>query len=144
MAVLLWSLLASLTALTPAIPPFQLTAMSFAIAGGLGILFMLLSGRRIGDLARVPRGAWLLGVAGLFGYHALYFIALRRAPALEASLLNYLWPLLIVLLSRETLLICCVTTESMFGLLKTTSLQLASGNAASWRGSKRAIGFLSP
>jgi drug/metabolite transporter (DMT)-like permease len=42
---------------------------------------------------------WLIGIGGLFGYHALYFLALRFAPAAEAGLLNYLWPLLIVLLS---------------------------------------------
>jgi drug/metabolite transporter (DMT)-like permease len=35
----------------------------------------------------------------LFGYHALYFLALRFAPPAEAGLLNYLWPLLIVLFS---------------------------------------------
>ncbi|MDB5625966.1 MAG: protein of unknown function transrane, partial [Tardiphaga sp.] len=43
--------------------------------------------------------AWLVGVGGLFGYHALYFLALRLAPPAEAGLLNYLWPLLIVLFS---------------------------------------------
>ena len=42
---------------------------------------------------------WLVGVGGLFGYHALYFAALRRAPPAEASLITYLWPLLIVLFS---------------------------------------------
>ncbi len=98
-AVLLWSLLATLTTLTRPVPPFQLAAMSFAIAGALGLLYIVLSGGRIGDLLRVPRGAWLLGFAGLFGYHFLYFLALRRAPPLEANLLNSLWPLLIVLLS---------------------------------------------
>jgi drug/metabolite transporter (DMT)-like permease len=46
-----------------------------------------------------PPGAWLLGVGGLFGYHFFYFLALRLAPPVEANLLNYLWPLLIVLLS---------------------------------------------
>jgi drug/metabolite transporter (DMT)-like permease len=46
-----------------------------------------------------PLGAWLLGVGGLFGYHFFYFLALRLAPPVEANLLNYLWPLLIVLLS---------------------------------------------
>jgi drug/metabolite transporter (DMT)-like permease len=46
-----------------------------------------------------PWGAWLLGVGGLFGYHFFYFLALRLAPPVEANLLNYLWPLLIVLLS---------------------------------------------
>jgi drug/metabolite transporter (DMT)-like permease len=42
---------------------------------------------------------WALGVFGLFGYHFFYFTALRLAPPVEANLLNYLWPLLIVLLS---------------------------------------------
>jgi drug/metabolite transporter (DMT)-like permease len=46
-----------------------------------------------------PPVAWIVGVGGLFGYHALYFLALRFAPPAEAGLLNYLWPLLIVLFS---------------------------------------------
>jgi drug/metabolite transporter (DMT)-like permease len=46
-----------------------------------------------------PPAAWIVGVGGLFGYHALYFLALRFAPPAEAGLLNYLWPLLIVLFS---------------------------------------------
>ena len=48
---------------------------------------------------RQPWPVWLLGVGGLFGYHAAYFIALRHAPVVEAGLINYLWPLLIVLFS---------------------------------------------
>src|SRR3546814_15002276 len=36
---------------------------------------------------------------GLFGYHVFYFLALRNAPAVEASLIAYLWPLLIVVFS---------------------------------------------
>jgi drug/metabolite transporter (DMT)-like permease len=48
---------------------------------------------------RQPLVAWLVGVGGLFGYHALYFLALRFAPPAEAGLLCYLWPLLIVLFS---------------------------------------------
>ena len=48
---------------------------------------------------RWPARVWLLGIAGLFGYHALYFGALQLAPPAEANLVNYLWPLLIVLLS---------------------------------------------
>src|SRR6202020_3229515 len=46
-----------------------------------------------------PPLVWAVGVGGLFGYHALYFLALRFAPPAEAGLLNYLWPLLIVLFS---------------------------------------------
>jgi drug/metabolite transporter (DMT)-like permease len=46
---------------------------------------------------KIPPQVWLIGVAGLFGYHFFYFTALRNAPAVEASLIAYLWPLLIVL-----------------------------------------------
>ena len=38
-----------------------------------------------------------LGIYGLFGYHALYFAALKLAPPAEASLLNSLWALFTVL-----------------------------------------------
>jgi drug/metabolite transporter (DMT)-like permease len=48
---------------------------------------------------RQPAEVWALGIFGLFGYHALYFFALRLAPPAESGLINYLWPLLIVLFS---------------------------------------------
>ncbi len=96
-AVLMWSLLALLTAASGQVPPFQLIAMAFAI-GGLAGLAWIAWGRRWSDL-RQPWPAWLLGVGGLFGYHFFYFSALRSAPAVEAGLIAYLWPLLIVLLS---------------------------------------------
>lgn len=47
----------------------------------------------------MPPLTLLTGIYGLFGYHFLLFFAFRQAPALEANLLNYLWPLLIVMLS---------------------------------------------
>jgi drug/metabolite transporter (DMT)-like permease len=52
---------------------------------------------------RVPVSTLLLGVYGLFGFHFLLFVALRSAPPLEANLVNYLWPLLIVVLAPVTL-----------------------------------------
>lgn len=96
-AILLWGLLALLTASTAGVPPFLLTALTFAIGGGLGLLVLILRGQ-LGRL-RQPAGAWALGVGGLFGYHAVYFAALKSAPPAEASLIAYLWPLLIVLFS---------------------------------------------
>lgn len=50
-------------------------------------------------LWRVPLKTLAMGVGGIFGYNFLYFFALQNAPAVEASLINYLWPLLIVMLS---------------------------------------------
>lgn len=94
-AILLWAALAPLTVFTTGIPPFELLALSFAVAFLSG---MALLGFR-GDLAelRQPPAPWMTAFTGIFGYHALYFYALKAAPAAEASLIAYLWPLLIVL-----------------------------------------------
>src|SRR5690242_19737172 len=97
-AILMWSLLAVLTVATGKIPAFQLAAMTFAIGALVGSLTWMGRPGAIGALRQAPL-AWIVGVGGLFGYHALYFLALRFAPPAEAGLLNYLWPLLIVLFS---------------------------------------------
>jgi drug/metabolite transporter (DMT)-like permease len=97
-AIVMWSLLAALTVATGRVPPFQLLAMTFAIGACIGPLTWLWRPDAIRAL-RQPLIVWLVGIGGLFGYHALYFLALRLAPPAEAGLLNYLWPLLIVLLS---------------------------------------------
>ncbi|EGP09522.1 DMT superfamily permease [Bradyrhizobiaceae bacterium SG-6C] len=97
-AIVMWSLLAALTVATGRVPPFQLLAMTFAIGACVGPLTWLWRPSAMRAL-RQPIMVWLVGIGGLFGYHALYFLALRLAPPAEAGLLNYLWPLLIVLLS---------------------------------------------
>lgn len=98
-AILLWSSLAAVTAAVTEIPPFELVALSFALSTLAGLGWAAISGERLAALRDVPLGYWLLGVYGLFGYHAAYFYALQNAPAIEANLINYLWPLLIVVLS---------------------------------------------
>ena len=97
-AILMWSLLSVLTVATGKIPAFQLAAMTFAIGAAVAFASWIWRPAAFGAL-RQPLTAWVVGVGGLFGYHALYFLALRFAPPAEAGLLNYLWPLLIVLFS---------------------------------------------
>jgi drug/metabolite transporter (DMT)-like permease len=97
-AILMWSLLAVMTVATGKVPAFQLAAMTFAIGALVGSLTFVGRPDAVRAL-RQPPLAWAVGVGGLFGYHALYFLALRFAPPAEAGLLNYLWPLLIVLFS---------------------------------------------
>ncbi len=98
-AVLMWALLALFTALSGQVPPFQLLAMTFSVATAIGIVGALARGTSPLAHLRQPAPVWLLGVGGLFGYHFFYFLALRNAPAVEASLIAYLWPLLIVVFS---------------------------------------------
>src|SRR5690349_7104232 len=88
-AILMWALLALLTAASGAVPPFQLAALTFAIGGSLGALSWIRRPAAVAAL-RQPPEVWALGVGGLFGYHALYFLALRLAPPAEAALVNYL------------------------------------------------------
>lgn len=97
LAILLWSTLAVSTSATGAVPPFLLTALTFAMGGAVGLVAAL-RGPGLAVL-RQPLSAWVHGVGGLFGYHFLYFTALKLAPPAEAGLICYLWPLLIVLLS---------------------------------------------
>ncbi|SFC92487.1 DMT family transporter [Tropicimonas isoalkanivorans] len=97
-AVLLWALLALFTVGSAPVPPLQLTAMSFAVGGALGLVWALATG----GLHRLRGVAWSVyafGTVGLFGYHFFYFSALRLAPPAQAGLIAYLWPLVIVLLS---------------------------------------------
>ena len=94
-AILMWSLLALLTAASGTMPPFQLSAITFAIGSLPGVLLLIARPKRLA-LLKQPAKVWLIGVGGLFGYHFLYFTALRNAPTVEASLIAYLWPLFIV------------------------------------------------
>lgn len=97
-AILLWSFLAVLTVGSSPMPPLQLNAICFAISGVIGLIWVY---RGIGfpALMGVNWKIYAFGTLGLFGYHFLYFSALRLAPPAEAGLIAYLWPLLIVLFS---------------------------------------------
>jgi len=103
-AVLLWGTLAPFTAASGAVPPFQLLAIAFAAGFLPGLAKWLILARR-GDGGQVlaalrqPARVWAIGIGGLFGFHLLYFLSLRHAPPAEANLINYMWPLLIVLFS---------------------------------------------
>lgn len=97
-AVVLWALLAFFTVASAPVPPLLLNALCFGIGGAVGLVWLLTSGG-IGRLRGVPLSVYAFGIAGLFGYHFLYFSALRMAPPAEAGLIAYLWPLFIVLFS---------------------------------------------
>lgn len=94
-AIALWSLLASLGVSLGHVPPFLLTGLALLIGSVLALPFVA----RDTSQWRIPVSTLALGVYGLFGFHFLLFIALRLAPPVEANLVNYLWPLLMVVLA---------------------------------------------
>lgn len=97
-AVALWALLALFTVGSAPVPPLQLNALCFAIGGAIGLVWVgTTDGFAV--LRTISWKVYVFGTAALFGYHLIYFSALRLAPPAEASLIAYLWPLLIVLFS---------------------------------------------
>jgi len=88
-SIVLWSFLAYLGAELNRFPPLFITGVALTLSG----LLSLFRARHW----KIPFKTLLVGVGGIFGYHAFYFSALHHAPAVEANLVNYLWPLLIVL-----------------------------------------------
>ena len=96
-AIALWSMLGLLSRAAASLPPLHLTAMAFCVSAVLGAALLAVRGEL--GMLRQPGLVWAHGVFGLFGFHALYFAALAWAPPAEANLINYLWPLFIVLFS---------------------------------------------
>jgi drug/metabolite transporter (DMT)-like permease len=94
-AIALWASLAALAVSLAHVPPFLLTGIALVI-GSVPAWPLVW---RNPSVWRIPPRTLALGVYGLFAYHFLLFIALRHAPPVEANLVNYLWPLLIVVLA---------------------------------------------
>lgn len=91
LAILIWAAQASFAVTLREVPPFLLTGLTLMVGGSLSLpkfRSWTLSIRSV-----------CVGVYGLFVYHFFYFLALRNAPAVEANLVHYLWPALIVLLT---------------------------------------------
>lgn len=97
-AIAMWSLLALFTVGSHEVPALQLNAICFAIGGAIGLAWGVSTGS-LPQLRTVPWQIYAFGAAGLFGFHFLYFTALKLAPPAEAGLIAYLWPLLIVVFS---------------------------------------------
>ena len=96
-AILLWASLAYLTLLTHALPPFEWLALTFGLATFIFAMGLLRKKRVSVVLSAFNVKALFFSSGGIFIYHALYFLALKLSPPAEASLILYLWPLLIVL-----------------------------------------------
>jgi drug/metabolite transporter (DMT)-like permease len=112
-AIALWASLAALGVALAHVPPFLLTGLSLLI----GSLIALPLSRFDWRQWRVPPTTLALGIYGLFGFHFLLFIALRHAPPVQANLVNYLWPLGIVVMAPLFLPGVSLTTRHVLAAL---------------------------
>lgn len=94
-AIVMWGGLAALGVSLSHVPPFLLTGLGLLV----GSVIALPLSRFRPAAWKVPLPTLALGLYGLFGFHLLLFIALRTAPPVQANLVNYLWPLGMVVLA---------------------------------------------
>jgi len=94
-AIALWASLAPLGVKLAHIPPFLLTGLGLLVGS---VIALPLAQFRLARW-KVPMPTLAVGIYGLFGFHFLIFMALRNAPAVEANLINYLWPLGMVVMA---------------------------------------------
>ena len=139
--IALWASLATLGASLAHVPPFLLTGLGLLAGSVIALPLVRFDVRR---LAVTPR-ALALGVYGLFGYHFLLFTALRLAPPVEANLVNYLWPLGIVLMAPLLLpgvrLTAAHVLAALVGLAGAAIAILGRGGATGEAGPMAALGF---
>lgn len=133
-AIALWASLASLGVSLRHVPPFLLTGVGLLVGSLLALPFVLKDRQQW----KIPASTLLLGVYGLFGFHFLLFIALRHAPPVEANLVNYLWPLFMVVLAplflRGVHLRTVHVAAALLGFAGAAIAILGAGNGAAGGG----------
>jgi drug/metabolite transporter (DMT)-like permease len=149
LAVLLWSFSALYIGWTSQAPPFLLAALSSIIGSIYFFLTCLANPAKFSFAIRQKWEVWALFFSAVVFYRALYLTSLKLAPIVEANLLNYLWPLFIILfsalidhirLSKKVYLgaVFCFAGAVCIGISKKGNLSfeaghiLAIGGALTW------------
>lgn len=138
-AIVMWGALALLAKKTAEIPPFQLLAMCFFIAASILPVTRFFAGKTV---FIKPTLTWLdsaIGIGALLGFHGFYFMALQFAPAIEVSLIGYLWPMLLALLVAPQGMRIQAIVGGSFGLVA-VSIVLGWTNIS--LGSDHVVGYL--
>lgn len=131
MAIFLWGGLALLGVNTTSIPAFQLLAMCFLISSLLMFVKRMLAKKTIFEKPELTMSQWVIGVGALFGFHFCYFIALKSAPAIEVSLISYIWPMLLAIFVSNKATIFKALIGGLVGFIG-ISFIIAGDNALSF------------
>ena len=98
-AVLIFSVGSLLYVLGIEVPPFQFLALQFFLGSFTITIFEIIRGKAVLQQWRQPLKAYLFTSLGIGVYNFLLLTAFHMGPAFEINMLNYLWPVLIVVFS---------------------------------------------
>lgn len=103
-SVLIWSLTAPVMATAVGVDPFLYVALGDGV-GALAFVVMWIIRRHnpLPELRRVPLWFYLLGFVGIGLHNLTWVAALQQAPPLEATLIIYTWPLLVIVFTTISL-----------------------------------------
>ncbi len=95
--LVLWAFAAFFNSQLSAVPVFEILTIALGIGflSGLARVVFLKSWSQL----KQPIWLYLLGFIGVFGNELLYVSAFKFAPASHIILINYLWPILVVILA---------------------------------------------
>ncbi len=92
-----WTIGAVLVAHIENIPTFQALSIALGVSFSATAVYLTLTKRWF--LLKQPLPLWLVGITGVFGNDVLYIAAFKHAPAVQADLICYLWPILVIIFS---------------------------------------------
>lgn len=97
MGLVLWAFAAFFNSQLSTVPIFEILTIALGIGFIGGVIRLTI--KRSWHKLKQPIGLYLVGFAGVFGNELLYVSSFKYAPASHIVLINYLWPILVVLLA---------------------------------------------
>lgn len=95
LALLFWAGSGVYASVVVNIPTFEVLSIAFLVS--FSVTAILLTYRKQWHKVKQPLLLWVIGMLGVFGNDALFIAAFKHAPAAQADLINYLWPIFIIL-----------------------------------------------
>lgn len=96
-ALLMWSCYALMVTVLKSVPTFEILSVVFL--GGFAVIACRLTKRGEWYKIKQPWLVWVVGIGGIVGNDFTNIAALKAAPPIQVELINYLWPMLVVVLT---------------------------------------------
>lgn len=95
--VLFWSFSAIFNASVRRIPTFEI--IIFAYGTACVVILARVAWRREWHKFKQPLMIWVIGILGIYANDVFYIAAFKQIPAVQADLINYLWPVGVIIFS---------------------------------------------